>query len=280
MKLINWIKRKLLLHTPLWVCVLLALAAIGLLTDSASFLVLIFLFFAYFLARHLWRKHLKKGGKLGKESSGLFSLIFWGAIGVFWAYASLTPDSPRLVLYETSEPAVYDSIDSFPSEKIIGESDEAGNSSRTRKAKKGFLRGALFYVANSVRDGAFACAFIQQKKLIHQCEAVPKEVRRVELDSDAATVELLMSDKKSEDCVETACNVWLIQATQAQITHFNDAKKDNEEVKKPPPVAEATLIDQWVNIVTPVIVFNEVSNGWRHIQITDASGNVKTWIEY
>ena len=40
---------------------------------------------------------------------------------------------------------------------------------------------------------------------------------------------------------------------------------------------ESSSINQWENVVTPIMVFNKVSNGWRLIQFTDVTGSTETW---
>lgn len=275
MKLINWIKRKQFLHLPIWVFGSIYLVVALLLPESLASSIFVFLFFSYFLARYFWRKHLKKEGKLGEASSGLVSLIFWGVLGGFWLYGSVTPEPSRLILYESSDPAGFDTVDHFVD---TIELDEDDGTSLTRKPKKGVVRRLLSYITVSIEEERFICAFLEQEQLADECSTGPKQLMRVEFDGDAATVEFFMAGKKPETCVESACNAWLIQATQAQVTQFSELYAENEKVHKPSPTAEATLIAQWENIVTPVLVFNEISNGWRHLQITDATGNVETWM--
>lgn len=288
MKLINWIKQKLLLHVPLWICGFCAVMALSLL-ESKFFITFLSLFFAYFLARYLWCKHLRKTGKIGDVSRDrVFSLVFWVIIGKFWLPAP--EDTPHLVIYEVPEPDVYDSIEYLSNTKAEG-GDESDDTKLMDKEQKridrrlmpsplDLITGLASVIERSisvVHDGSFACTFVQQHNFIDNCKPSPENIRRIELDYDASTVELLIMDKEAVDCTETACNVWLIQTTQAQINQFNDTSRNDEVVDKIPPIAEATLIDQWEDIITPLIIFNDVSNGWRHIQVTDMSGNVEVW---
>lgn len=273
MKIISWIKHKLFLHVPLWVCGAIAVV----LLEYAVTSLLIPLFFVYFLVRYLWRRRLKKLGKLGKDSGGLFSLAFWGIVAALYFYGLVIPDVPQLVVYETSDPKVFDTTDSQPATNIVNDSGKAEDSSSKCKAKKGFLRSVLSSTLDGINDSAFTCVFIQQNNFIDSCDGSMKAGQRVELDNDAATVELLIAEQNPEICVENGCRVWLIQTTQAQISQFKAVSRENDEAGQPPPPVEGKLVDTWENVVTPMIVFNQVSNGWRHVQITNASGNEVTW---
>ncbi|PWQ96951.1 hypothetical protein [Leucothrix arctica] len=282
MKPTQWIKRRLILHVPLLVCGLLAFITL-LLPDSLSPVVLLFLIFAYFFSCFFWRKYLNKYGKLKSADTGLFNLILWGIIGTIGIYMALNPSSPQLVLYETSKPLVYDTIDHLYEAKTPRKSESNRDVTRYETYKhsieKGAVNGALTKTLNALNDSLFACAFLKQQGLSDSCSGAISTTKRVELDNKPLTVELFIGDLEAESCMETTCRVWLIQTRQAEITRYNDAYIENKAADGVAMSTEATLIDHWQNIVTPIIISNTSTKGWRHITLTDQSGAVSTWKE-
>ena len=275
----HWIKHNLRLYRPLWVCLLLAVLALLLLPSSATLYTWVFLFFGYFLATYLWRKHLKKRGQLGKAGSGLFFLIAFSVAGLYVYHSATAPESPQLVMYETSDPAVFSSTDHHPAAEATRESEAAEIlSNHQRRGRFGSLTGMLVDEVGSLHDSGLSCAFLKQHKLIAQCSSDTfQETVRVELDNNSATIELLVVEKEPEQCIQKACQVWLLQTTDVNIDQFTEVRIENNEQGKVPPIADATLIAQWDNVVTPVVVFNTSSNGWRHLQMTNPHGSVVTW---
>ena len=280
MELVNNLKQKLLVHVPLWMCVFLAVLT-QFLPGTLKFPVLIFLFFAYFLLRYLWRKYLKKQGKLVSSGGVLFTLVFWGGI-ITLLYMVTTTESPKLVLYETSEPAVLGSKDHFPAPEntaeVIKKSDKTPSTSELEEPEvKSEIQEALLIVLDILHNSSFACTFLQQQNLIAECSESMMETVSVQLDNNAVTLELLFAAKKPEECMEIACKVWLIQTTKETVTQFNDTRRENAKSDKAPPMAEATLIDQWENVLAPIVVSNTVTKGWRHLRFTHSSGGVTIW---
>ena len=266
MKLSNWITRKLWLHMPLWACVSLAVVVTSLLPESIADSIVLFLFFGYFLCRYLWRRHLKNHGQLGDESSGMFSLVFWGFLAAIYVYATLTPDSPELVVYETVTPNVYDKEDQEPSGAPL-----------TRKVKKGALERGLDRYVKMKKGHNFTCAVILKNGDLESCIKAQNQVTRVELDSDPSTIEMLISKKKTEECVDTPCKTWLIQTTEAEIDIFDDVFLESKESEQPLPTAKATVLTQWERVVVPIIILRESTDGWRHVEVTDELGNKVFW---
>lgn len=266
MKLINWTKRKLWLHMPLWICVSLAIVVTLLLPEQTAESIVLFLFFGYFLCRYLWRRYLKKHDQLGDDSSGMFSLVFWGFLAAAYIYATFTPDSPELVMYETATPNVY-----------VTEDQELSRIPLTRKAKKGAMVRGLERYVKMKKDHAFTCAVILKDYYLENCVKTQSQVARVELDNDPSTIEILMSKKYSKECADTPCKAWLIQTTEAEIDSFNDMLLESEESELPLPTAKATVLTQWEGIIVPIIVLRESTDGWRHVEVTDALGNKVAW---
>ena len=204
MKLINWIKHKLFLHAPLWLCLSLALVVDLLLPEAISQPIVLVIFFAYFIARYLWRRHLKKTEQLGRASSGMVSLVFFGLIAAVMVYDKVVPDSPKLVLYQTQEPDVFETIDHFHEATETDDKAKDDGLPLRRKEKKGVLSGALAAGFNGITDRLFACSVVFKREGVAPCEGVTVKVARISLDSDGTTVELLLSDKKPEECVSSA----------------------------------------------------------------------------
>ena len=252
---------------------------------SLKFLAVIVIFFAYFLLRHLWRKHLKKQGKLVSSGGMLFTLFFWCVI-IFVLYKITSVESPKLVLYETSELGVFDTKDHFPAPEPVVAAD-AKASDDTQKASASTdseedtekpkmmneLRDALATSMETLHSSLLACSYLQKQNLIGECSEPKTETVVVELDNDAATVELLFADKKAEACLKSGCKVWLLQSTPRAIGQFDIRRKD-VRAGKVAPIAEATLLKHWTSVSKPIIVLNTVTDGWRHLQFTD---NVTTW---
>ena len=284
MQLITHLKQKLLTHLPLWICAFLVTLT-KYLPGSSQFSAVIILFFVYLLSYFLWRKYLKKRGKLLPSGGVFVTLLFWGGI-IAALYMVTTVESPKLVLYETSEPAVFESKDSFPAPEgavdikavVVEETKKEGEASEAERPEvMSEIKAALLVTMDALHSSLFACAYLQQQNLVTECLATTTETVRVELDNKAATVELLFADKKPEDCIKAVCNVWLIQTTQAAITQFNDIRKENAKSDAAPPAAEATVVDQWGGVVAPIVVLNTITAGWRHIQFTNQAGSVTTW---
>ncbi|PWQ98039.1 NfeD family protein [Leucothrix pacifica] len=278
MTLVNKIRHQLRLNIPLGIYVLL-IAAAFLLPASLIISVLIFLVLSYFLANVLWRRYLKKRGELGDSSTGLLLLVIAWLMAAYIYFDESTPEPPQIALYETTDPEYFSSTDPHPAPEATKESDEAKAATRgLRRGRFSSITGKLADKVESLHDSGLACAFLKQHKQIEQCSSdVLQESLRVEVDNNSATIELLVSEKEPVKCIEATCQVWLIQTTQQKINQFTDIRLENEELGKAPPVADASLITQWDDVITPVIVLNASSNGWRHVRVSDQLGNISVW---
>lgn len=279
MTLANKIRHQLRLNIPLGIYVLLIAVALLL---PASFIipVLIFLVLSYFLANVLWRRYLKKRGELGDSNTGLLLLVIAWLMAAYIYFEESTPEPPQIALYETTDPEYFISTDPHPAPQATKESEEAeASTKRLHRGRFSSITGKLADKVKSLHDSGLACAFLKQHKQIKQCSSdIFQESVRVELDNNSATIELLVAEKASEKCIEVACQIWLIQTTQKKIDQFTEVRLENEELGKAAPTADATLITQWDDVLTPVIVLNTSPNGWRHLRVSDQLGNEVIWM--
>ena len=273
------IKHQLKLNIPLGVYLLLGSAAL-LLPSSLLIPVLLFLVLSYFLANFLWRRYLKKRGELGDSSSGLLLLVIAWPMAAYIYFEESTPEPPQIALYETTDPEYFSSTDPHSAPQATKESEEAeASTKRLHRGRFSSITGKLADKVKSLHDSGLACAFLKQHKQIEQCSSdIFQESVRVELDNNSATIELLVAEKAPEKCIEAACQIWLIQTTQKKIDQFTEVRLENEELGKAAPAADAMLIAQWNDVVTPVIVLNVSSNGWRHLRVSDQLGNEVVWM--
>ena len=281
MKSINWIKHKLLLHVPLWIFAPLAAAVLLFLPDSLSPVALLFVLFAYLLTAYLWRMHLNKKSKPRKRHIGLLGLTFLSFIAAFGIYIALNPHTPQLVIYETFEPQVYDSVDHLSGAKTPRSkySDRSVTRQQVYKQniKKGAVSGALVTALNSFNDALFACDYLKQEHVHDMCTGSIDSTKRVELDDDKATVELFIANKDPKECLDSPCLVWLIQTTQVEVDRYIDSTIESSKSGAVQPTVTATMLDQWENVRSPFIISNTLANGWRHVRVTDQSGTDVVW---
>ena len=260
----NKIRHLLRLNIPLGIYVLLITVALLL---PSSFLIptLIFLVLSYFLLNVLWRRYLKKRGELGNSSTGLLLLVVSWLMAAYIYFDESTPESPQIALYETTDPEYFSSTDPRPAQE---------ETEGFRRGRFSSITGKLVDKVESLHDSGLACAFLKQHKQIGKCSSgVFQESIRIELDNNSVTVELLVAEKAPEKCIETTCQVWLIQTTQKRIDQFTEVRIENKEQGKAPPTADATLITQWDDVITPVIVLNAASDGWRHLRVSGVVWN-------
>ena len=266
----NSIKYKLLIHMPLWACVLIGVLAWLLFSETMQGTTWLNLCFSYFIVRYFWRKYLNKLGVLNDAGGGLTLMLLSSVLVAASIFNIVRPQAPRLVLYETIVPSVFYKFDSFHERVVTGEEGEIESS-------KWFWSQP----AKSVDEHQFVCAYALKGEYLSACDETSSDwssrVERVELDLDDATIELLMSDKPAADCLNAPCKVWLTQVTKPEMDEFIVSRLKAAKAKTTPPEAKAKLLGHWENIVTPVRVFNDMSNGWRHVELRDMSGEKVTW---
>ena len=178
----------------------------------------------------------------GSYIFGLFVLTFGTYIAI--------PEPPDLVVFQT-----------YPAHRFT-------NINRLTPPKLG----------NKLHDRAYACAFMQQQKPTYDCSSNTPDNIRYGIDIHRDTHELLLTDKTLEECIASACNIWLVQTTQQKIDTFIEAKEQQVADDKKPSV-DAVIIGSWENIIPPVKVLFGATNGWRNLLLTDKDGGKIRWPE-
>lgn len=252
--IIDWIEFKLLLHVPLWVCGVIGLGGL-LLPESLRHIFILILFFSYFVLRYVWRRHLKQQGKLGKTSSGLFSLIFWGITGAIALYASVMPHDPELAVYVNGAAP-----------------DESGDPHFTVKhgAKRSVL-SAIMTAEKQAATGSLACQYAKQEKLLEACS----ETKAITLDNNPETLEVLALTGNPRNCGKENCRLWLIQTSSEQLATYEEHKHDTEKAE--PLTVKASIIANWDKVLPPVQIGAENTSAWRQMQIRHVNGQVEDW---
>ncbi|MEN9501728.1 MAG: hypothetical protein RI964_1013 [Pseudomonadota bacterium] len=248
----DWFGKKLLLHVPLWVCG--ALFIVGLfLPDSLRISFMLGLFAIYFVARYVWRRYLKRQGKLGSASSGLLSLLFWGMVGGVMFYAELRPHPPALAIYTK------------------GDSDQRQAIHWGRHTGKWFVLGGITDVVKKQEQALLACQYAQQEKLLDACD----KTMDYSLDDKPETLEVLVLKGKSETCNQQDCQVWLIQIPADQLAAY-ESHRENEP-STPFLALKAKVIAHWSQIRLPIQIGAENASGWRDLQINHLNGSTERW---
>ncbi|WP_146203457.1 hypothetical protein [Leucothrix pacifica] len=117
---------------------------------------------------------------------------------------------------------------------------------------------------------------MQQQKPTYDCSSNIPDNIRYGLDKHKDTQELLLTDKTLEECIASACNIWLIQTTQQKIDTFMEAKEQQVGDSEKPPV-DAVIIGSWENIIPPVKVMLTITGDWRDLLLTDIDGGEIRW---
>ncbi|PWQ98040.1 hypothetical protein DKW60_08855 [Leucothrix pacifica] len=187
---------------------------------------------------HRIKKHVKQYP--GSYIFGLFVLTFGTYIAL--------PEPPDLVVYQISPPHRFNNINRLTPPQL----------------------------GNPLHDSAYACAFMQQQKPTYDCSSNIPDNIRYGLDKHKDTQELLLTDKTLEECIASACNIWLIQTTQQKIDTFMEAKEQQVGDSEKPPV-DAVIIGSWENIIPPVKVMLTITGDWRDLLLTDIDGGEIRW---
>lgn len=256
--MISRIKQSLLLHIPLWIALNVGFVVLSL-PESMQESGLLIVFGGYFLSRYLWRKYLKKQGKLGDASSGLFSLVFWVAVGLLAIYVKVSPETPKLAIYQ-------DGID--PAE----ESDSGV--SLKHAAKKGLLMRAADYAMREGKAERLACGYVEQEKLFSDCD----ETISVELDNDPKTLEVFVISHELSECEQLNCKLWLFQMSADYLAAEKRFKtREGEEETAEQWIYQADTIANWSRVLVPVEVQTKSHFGWRTLKIKHQDNSVEDW---
>jgi hypothetical protein len=253
--IMNWIKVKLLLHVPLWVCGLLFFGAF-LMPKEWQGEFIIALTITYVVFRYVWRRHLKKQGKLGDVSTGLFSLLFWALVGIALLYSWLSPHPPELAVYTN------------------GEAPNGKHEDDIHLGKHGGKRSFLHIAAESLEEAENAmqaCLYAKQEKLLTDCA----ETKDFPLDNNPETLEVLVLAGDPYACDRQDCRVWLIQITAEQLAAREEHSEKVPDTK--PPEVQANLVASWDQVVPPIQIGAENPSGWRKLQISHKNGDVEEW---
>ena len=175
------------------------------------------------------------------------SYIFGLLALTFGTYKAL-PEPPDLVVYQIFPPHRFNNINQLTPPQL----------------------------GSQRHDRAYACAFMQQQKPTYDCSSLPTDNIRYGLDKHKNTQELLLTDKTLEECIASACNIWLIQTTQQKINAFMAAKEQQVADGEKPPV-DAVILGSWKNIIPPVKVMVTITSDWRDLLLTDKDGVEIRW---
>ena len=240
------LKTTLFFHSPLLLCLFLGLIFYytkysfhhnGFDLFQLSILPLIAL---YFIVRHFWRKHLNAQGLFKRHKLSIWAVFFTIILTVLVIYLAFIPAEQKFVNYHPEHPTP----------------DRFAVNAKLSDYMKTFL------------DQMLVCGYLIQENETTECEVMST----VELDNNPKTFEVLILNKKIDNCKKNSCKLMLAQMT----TEAMDKARSHQEENSPP--SEGKLLNSWMVNNPDILITPELHSGWFTFELN--IGDVLTVFEY